>query len=55
MAMMIVGMMPDLSVNTDAPRAALRARAASPITLVRWASDKGRPVRGDFLEAGLWQ
>ena len=26
---------PDLPVNTDAPRAALRARGGSPVTLVR--------------------
>jgi len=27
--------MPNLSVNTDAPRAALRARTGSPVTFVR--------------------
>ena len=32
---MMVAMPPNLSLNTDAPHAALRARGGSPVTLVR--------------------
>ena len=35
---------PNRAVNTDAPRAALRARGGSPVTLVRWASHSARLV-----------
>ena len=33
-----MSMLPNRSVNTDAPRARLRPRSGSPVTLVRWAS-----------------